>query len=47
MGTQEGCRDGTVGDAPSGRDAAWGVLLVVGTFNLNENRCGILLKQYV
>ena len=25
MGTQEGCRDGTVGDAPSGRDTAWGV----------------------
>ncbi len=25
MGTQEGCRDGPVGDAPSGGSAAWGV----------------------
>lgn len=29
MGTQEGCRDGPVGDAPSGRDAAWGVFIGV------------------
>lgn len=32
MGTQEGCRDGPVRDAPSSVDAAWSVLLVVGIF---------------
>ena len=29
MGTQEGCRDGTVGDDPSGRDATWGVFVAI------------------
>lgn len=27
MRVQEGCRDGPVGNAPSGRDAAWGVFV--------------------
>lgn len=26
-GTQEGCQDGPIRDAPSGRDTAWGVFL--------------------
>ena len=26
-GTQGGCRDRSVGDAPSGRDTAWGVFV--------------------
>ena len=29
VGTQEGCRDGPVRDAPSGRDTAWGVFVVI------------------
>lgn len=27
MGAQEGCRDGPVGDVPSGGDVAWGVFV--------------------
>lgn len=29
MGAQEGCRNGPVRDAPSGRDTAWGVFVVM------------------
>lgn len=51
MCAQEGCRNAPVGDAPSGRDAAWGVFvcgvmvcILHGLFcNLPYGKCTLVL----
>ena len=39
MGTQEGCRNEPVRDAPSGRDTAWGVFCIDASVVLSPVFC--------